>query len=266
MILREAFLREKEKREGEFPFTLPVIAKLGRLVFQTPVTFFVGENGSGKSTLLEGLAAAAGLSAVAREDMDRDPFMGPARVLGRALGLRWEAHERRGFFLRSEDFIGYIRRLKRMRSEARERLEEIEEEYADRSEYARQQARMPPLGTLRELEKRYGKGLEYRSHGEGFLDFFQSRFVPGGIYLLDEPETPLSPMRQLGLLSMLGEMVERGSQCIIATHAPLLMAFPGATIYSFDSAPPQAVDFEELEHVNLTRDFLNDPGRFLRHL
>ena len=116
------------------------------------------------------------------------------------------------------------------------------------------------------MQERYGDGLDARSHGESFLALFQSRFVPGGLYLLDEPEAPLSPLRQMALLSAIKEMVEQESQFIIATHSPLLMAYPGAEILSFDQQPIAPVSYQSLEHVNLMRDFLNDPDAFLRHL
>lgn len=99
-----------------------------------------------------------------------------------------------------------------------------------------------------------------------FLDFFQSRFIPGGLYLLDEPEGPLSPLRRLGFLALLKSMLEQDAQFIIATHSPLLMAFPGAQILSFDVQPPAPIAFNEIEHVRITRDFLNDPEAYLRHL
>ncbi|MGH7638042.1 MAG: AAA family ATPase, partial [Gemmatimonadaceae bacterium] len=95
---------------------------------------------------------------------------------------------------------------------------------------------------------------------------FQSRFVPGGLYLLDEPEAPLSPQSQLALLAMLGDMVRQEAQFIIATHSPILLAFPEAGIYSFDDGEVRETEYDSLEHVRLTREFLNEPGRFLRHL
>ena len=116
------------------------------------------------------------------------------------------------------------------------------------------------------LVKKYGENLDANSHGESFLKLFQSRFVPGGLYLLDEPEAPLSPQRQLALLSMLKEMVSEDAQFIIATHSPILMAFPEAVILSFDTHPIKEVKWEEIEHVSLTRAFLNNPSSFLRHL
>jgi predicted ATPase len=121
-------------------------------------------------------------------------------------------------------------------------------------------------GSLADMERRYGVDLDANSHGQSFLKLFQSRFVPGGLYLLDEPEAPLSPQSQLGLIAMIRDMVAQDSQFIIATHSPMLLGFPGARIYSCDAVPIAQVAFEELDHVVLTRDFLNNPERFLRHL
>jgi predicted ATPase len=145
-------------------------------------------------------------------------------------------------------------------------IRRVDETYEGRSEYAKGLARMPFAGQLHDMQKRYGDGLEKRSHGQQFLDFFQNRFVPGGLYLLDEPEAPLSPMRQLGLLALLKEMITKDAQFIIATHSPILMAFPGAAILSFDQVPIRPVVFDELDHVTITREFLNNPESFLRHL
>ncbi len=127
-------------------------------------------------------------------------------------------------------------------------------------------AEAPIATSLHEMEARYGVNLDANSHGESFLALFKARIVPGGLYLLDEPEAPLSPQSQLGLMAMLRDMTAQGSQFIIATHSPILLAFPDATIYSFDQPPVRRVPYGELEHVLLTRDFLASPERFLRHL
>src|SRR5256885_4195534 len=116
------------------------------------------------------------------------------------------------------------------------------------------------------MERRYGVDLDANSHGQSFLRLFQSRFVPGGLYLLDEPEAPLSPQSQLGLMVMIQDMITQDAQFVIATHSPMLLAFPGATIYSFDRVPIAPLPYEDLEHVALTRAFLNDPAAFLRRL
>jgi predicted ATPase len=249
-----------------FPFSVPVIRALETLDLRTPVTFFVGENGSGKSTLLEGIAAAIGLPTVGSESVRDDVTLAAQRALAKRLRLAWTTRTHKGFFLRAEDFFGFTKYIARLRSELRARLAEIDVEYADRSAWARGLASGPSAASLAELEGRYGLDLDANSHGESFLRLFRSRFVPGGIYLLDEPEAPLSPQSQLGLIAMLKEMVADDSQFIIATHSPILLAFPNATIYTFDERPPRRVPFDELEHVRLTRDFLNDPAAFLRHL
>lgn len=249
-----------------FPFSVPVVRSLERLELPTAVTFFVGENGSGKSTLLEGIAAAVGLPTVGSDSVRDDGTLAAQRSLAAQLRLSWTRRTHKGFFLRAEDFFGFTKYLARLRAELEGRLAEIAVEYEGRSAWARGLASGPSAASLADLERRYGVDLAANSHGESFLRLFRSRFIPGGLYLLDEPEAPLSPQSQLGLIAMLKEMIAEDSQFIVATHSPILLAFPGATIYTFDEQPPQHVEYEQLEHVRLTRDFLNDPGAFLRHL
>jgi len=249
-----------------FPFSVPVVRELEKLSLDAPVTFLVGENGSGKSTILEGIAAAAGLPTIGTVGVGDDETLGAQRSLGRALRLTWRQRTRRGFFLRAEDFFGFTKSLSKLRAEMQARLAEIQIEYENRSAYAKGFAELPFRTSLADMERRYGVDLDANSHGQSFLRLFASRFVPGGLYLLDEPEAPLSPQSQLALITMINDMVAQESQFIIATHSPILLALPGALIYSCDRAPIEAVRFEELEHVVLTRDFLNDPEKFLRHL
>ncbi|HUF76827.1 MAG TPA: AAA family ATPase [Longimicrobiales bacterium] len=113
---------------------------------------------------------------------------------------------------------------------------------------------------------RYGENSDAASHGEAFLRLFAARLAPRGVYLLDEPEAALSPQSQLGFLAMLKDAVDAGSQFLVATHSPLLMATPGATILSFDEAPVRRVQYDELESVRLVRDFLQAPERYLRRI
>jgi len=267
--LRSLKLRPPEPDlETQFPYSVSTIRTLQEMTFPSAITFLVGENGSGKSTLLEALAAATGLPAIGSElRLDDDDTLAAQRRLAATMRLTWNGpRARRGFFLRAEDFFGFTRTLARMRSAMHAELEEIDEEYRDRSALARGLRRGPVSASLHELEMRYGVDLDANSHGQSFLKLFQARFVPNGLYLLDEPEAPLSPQSQLALLAILTDMCQEASQFIIATHSPILLAFPGATIYSFDSSPVQRVRYEDLEHVALTRDFLADPARFLRHL
>ena len=254
--------------DNAFPFTVPAIRELERLSFERPVTFFVGENGSGKSTLLEGIAAAARLPAIGSADLPRDETLAAQRRLGKALRLSWKKKATRGFFLRAEDFFGFTKRLARERAELLIEMREVSSQYRaqDRSKYAEGLAQGPLASSLAAMEQRYGIDLDANSHGQSFLKLFQARFVPGGLYLLDEPEAPLSPQSQLALLAMIGEMVDQDAQFIIATHSPMLLAFPDAQIYSFDTTPVSAVAYEDLDHVRITRDFLNAPERYLKQI
>jgi predicted ATPase len=256
----------KGKGGSGFPFDVPVIRALSELTFDTAVTFFVGENGSGKSTLMEGIALAAGLPTVGSADSGRDATLAGQRALAKALRLVWNTKATRGFFLRAEDFFGFTKRLSQERVELKQRLADIDEEYKERSAYAKGLASGPAAGSLHAMEQRYGADLDANSHGQSFLKLFQSRFVPGGLYLLDEPEAPLSPQSQLALMSMMAEMVVQSAQFIVATHSPILLAFPEARIYSFDGGETKVVEYEALDHVTITRDFLNAPERYLRHL
>ena len=254
------------KPSTEFPFDLGFMQSWQDIEFQAPVTIFVGENGSGKSTLMEAVAVAAQLITVGSVDASKDQTLEHVERLAAALKLVWNKRTRRGFFLRAEDFFGWVKQQNQLRGELRADLAQVDEDYKGRSDYAKGLARSPIGGQLADMQRRYGDGLQVRSHGESFLDLFQGRFVHGGLYLLDEPEAPLSPLRQLSLLALLKQMVDQDAQFIIATHSPILMAFPGAEILSFDHRRLQPMAYQDLEHVTLTRDFLADPDSFLRHL
>lgn len=257
---------KRPPQDETFPFSVPAIRTLAPLDLSAPVTFFVGENGSGKSTLLEGIAAAAGLPTVGANEIDRDTTLVAQRRFATALRLTWTARTRRGFFLRAEDFFGFQRRLAHDREAMEQRLADIDVEYRDRSAKAKGLAAGPVLASLGDMERRYGRDPDARSHGQAFLNLFQGRFLPGGLYLLDEPEAPLSPQNQLGLLAVLLDMITQDAQFIIATHSPVLLAFPQARIYSFDRVPVASVPYDDLDHVILTRAFLTDPQAFLRRL
>jgi predicted ATPase len=261
--LQSISLKPGAKERSGFPFDLPLIKKLDQLEFRSPVTFFVGENGSGKSTLLEAIGAGVKLATVGGDDVERDETLENARALGRQLKFSWLKKTHRGFFLRAEDFFNFARRLQSMTRELQEIADSFDGEY---SGHALGLAKGAAMGQRQALIERYGENLDANSHGESFLKLFQSRFVAGGLYLLDEPEAPLSPQRQLALMAMLKEMVDHEAQFIIATHSPILMAFPGARILSFDDHPVREVDYDDVEHVSLTRAFLNNPQSFLRRL
>lgn len=264
--LRSIEMRKTELTPNKFPFSIPVIRNLSTLEFSAPVTFFIGENGCGKSTLLEALAAAAGSITVGSESVSHDQTLSAVRELADTLKLSWSKKTRRGFFMRSEDFFGYARKMAAAYDELQNDLEAVDEEYKDRSPTARNLARIPYAKEIGALQRDYGPGLDARSHGESYLHLFQARFVPEGLYLLDEPEAPLSPLRQLSFLAVLHAMVAQKAQFIIATHSPILMAFPGADILSFDTGEIRQIQYNEIEHVRIMKTFLENPESYLRHL
>lgn len=265
--LSEVRVRAFDPRKADrFPFNVPSFQGLEGVRLKSPVTFLVGENGSGKSTFLEALAVASRLPTVGSAGAHRDDTLRVQAELARMLKLVWVSRSHRGFFLRAEDFFGWVRAFRRQQQEMKRELERVDREYADASPLARSLAAGPFRRSLAEMEERYGDDPDARSHGESFLDLFRARFVPQGLYLLDEPEAALSPQSQLGLLALMSEQVAAGGQFIIATHSPILLAAPGATLLSFDQSPAAPVSYDDLESVRMYREFLAAPARYLRHI
>lgn len=232
-FLTDVGLHEERVVPGEYPFTIRSIMRGLPLEFSTPVTFLVGENGSGKSTLLEALAWALGFSEQGGDRSNAYAEGADGHALGRALALGFRKRVAGGFFLRAETFFNYARHLE-------------------------------DLGSSFRLYD--GVPLNRRSHGEAFLTLFQNRFEDG-IYLLDEPEAALSPNRQLTFLAVLHDLARsRGAQLIIATHSPILLTLPGARVLSCDDTGILEVDYRNTEHFRLSKDFLNAPERYFRHL
>ena len=232
-FLSSVGLHEERIVDGEYPFTIRSIMRGLPLSFSTPITFLVGENGSGKSTLLEALAWALGFSAQGGDRSNQFAEGADGHALGRALALGWRKRVSGGFFLRAETFFNYAHHLEE-------------------------------LGSAFRLYD--GVPLNQRSHGEAFLALFQNRFEDG-TYLLDEPEAALSPSRQLTFLSVLHNLAQsRAAQLIIATHSPILLTLPGARVLSCSDAGIEEVDYRDTEHFRLSKDFLNAPERYFRHL
>lgn len=199
-----------------------------------PVTFFVGENGTGKSTLLEGLAVAYGFNPEGGtlnfnfKTRETHSELHDFMYLKRPLGHK----ARDGFFLRAESFYNMA-------------------SYIDDID----------------VSKNYGgTSLHHQSHGESFLNVISHRFSGDGLYILDEPEAALSPMRLMTLMVILDELVKSGSQVIIATHSPILMAFPNAEILEFSENGIASIHLEETEHFQVTKNFMMDPKRMIRYL
>lgn len=253
-------------KANTYPFSVPLVRNRVHMAFKTPVTILVGDNGSGKSTFIEALAYAAEARTIGSAPIDNDETLAAVRQLGKSLRLVWNKRVKEGFFLRAEDFFGFVKRIEQMKAQLRSDMVELEQEMEGHSDFARNLALGPVRSQLAGIERRYGAGLDLMSHGESFLKLFQARFVPGGLYLLDEPETPLSPLRQLTLIAQMQEMVRQNCQFIVATHSPILMAYPDATIYLLRDGNVVSAEYDTLEHVQITRDFLNNPDAFLRYL
>jgi predicted ATPase len=229
---------------GRYPFTLPVVAWLGGsggVELGRGVTFLVGENGTGKSTLVEAVAVAAGFNAEGGSQNFRFATRATESSLGDSLVLSWgTTRPRTGFFLRAETYYNVATEIERL----------------DRDEGS------PPL-----LPAYGGTSPHERSHGESFLDLVVHRFRPDGLYLLDEPEAALSVRGALALLRRMADLTAAGCQLVVATHSPILLALPGATILEIgDDGVVAPVGYDEALPVRLTRDFLGAPERYLRHL
>ena len=251
------------KGEG-FPWTVPLIAGLQHLEFTTSVTFLVGENGCGKSTLLEGLAFGMDATAVGSHHLGSDPTLEASErfLSGFKFGRTSKAYTR--LFLRAEDVFGFTGRISG--DMAALRADAAELGASMRPGVGRDLAMGTMLGEVRALARSYGENPDGRSHGETFLHILQQRMHGDGLYFLDEPETPLSPTRVLALMIMIEDMVAKGSQFIIATHSPILLALPGATILLAEDGKLAPADWNDLEHVRVTRAFLNNPAGVLRRL
>jgi len=249
---------------ASFPWSLPLVRDLEDLRLDAPVTFLVGENGSGKSTLLEGMAAGMDAVAAGRRDLGRDPSLAAARAFAAGFIFARRRHARTRLFLRAEDVFGFTLRvgedMEGLDAEARALAAELP------PGYGRQLAVGAVRGQRQALSRAYGEQPDARSHGETFLHLLQRRLVPNGLYFLDEPETPLSPTRVLALLALLADRVAQGCQFVIATHSPMLLALPGAAILLAEEGRLRPAAWDELEHVRLTRAFLNDPAAVLSKL
>ncbi|MDH5411922.1 MAG: AAA family ATPase [Alphaproteobacteria bacterium] len=223
-----------ERMERGWPFDLPLLQDGAlEIAFERPVTILVGENGSGKSTLLEAIAAAAGFS-----EQGGDSGHGPGgpqdwAPLAPALRLSWLPKIGRGFFMRAESFFNVAAFIDRAGS----------------------------------IDRWGGQPLHEQSHGESFLAIYLSRLSEPGLYILDEPEAALSPNRQLSFLCALHDMQKSGTaQIIMATHSPILMALPGATLLELGPDGANEVDYRETDHFKLYERFLRGPEAYLKHL
>jgi len=253
-----------EDDKDKFPWTLPLIQNFDELEFEKNISFFVGENGSGKSTLLEGIAAYTEVPLAGSLRLEEDESLAAANALANYMYIRFKEKTHHGFFVRAEDFIGFARNIKKEIKALDAEIEEMKENFTggdiDR-------ALKTIEGEKKNYIRRYSEDLEAMSHGEGFLKFFTSRITAKGLYLIDEPEAALSPMRQLSLLALIKEKVEKtGAHFIIATHSPIIMSVPDSEIFYFQDGEISKVDYKETEHYQLTKMILENPDRVMSEL
>ncbi len=239
--LREISLKSEQIENWNlFPFTIPAIRNLDRLQFSPTVTFIIGENGCGKSTLVEAIAVAMGFNPEGGTRNfnfgTRDSHSDLHRYIRLAKSIK---RPRDGFFLRAESFFNVATNI-----------DQLDVEPGG-----------PPI-----INSYGGLSLHEQSHGESFLSLVIHRFSGNGLYILDEPEAALSPTRQLAVLARMNQLLEQDSQFIIATHSPILMAYPGALIYHITESGIESVDYEETEHYEVTKAFLDNPDRMLQVL
>ena len=232
-----------EPEESSYLSGLPVLKHLrsiGGIEFKKPVTFLVGENGTGKSTLLEAIAVSYGFNPEGGSRNFCFSTFESHSELYRLISLWKGKRPKDGFFLRAESFFNVATKI--------EELDEI------------------PAASPSIKESYGGKSLHEQSHGESFMALAENRFGGNGLYILDEPEAALSPLRQMSLLVILHELVKNNSQLIIATHSPILMSYPDADIYVLDDKSITLTPCEETEHFTITREFLNHKEKMLKNL
>ena len=222
--------------KDHYPFNIEVLRQTRSLEFISPVTFFVGENGSGKSTLLEALAHRCQIHIWSGEERTRAVVNPYEETLFLYMDVQWTNGIVPGSFFSSQIFRNFAQLLD-----------------------------MWEADNPGQIDYFGGKSLITQSHGQSIMSFFKARYKIKGLYLLDEPETALSPKSQLDLLRLLQEMKCSGhAQFIIATHSPILLACPGSVIYSFDHAPVKAIRYEDTEHYQIYKSFMNDPDHYLK--
>jgi predicted ATPase len=229
-LKKVVLLSHKYPTQEHHPFNLPVLRQTEEIVFDAPVTLLVGENGTGKSSLLEALARRCGIYIWEPMERSRVKYNPHEKQLFRFINVEWHNGIVPGSFFASQIFSHFSALL---------------DEWA---------ASDPGL-----LSYFGGESLMTQSHGESLMSFFRSRFKIKGLYLLDEPETALSAKTQLQLLKLLQVLSGQGhAQFIIATHSPILLACPGATIYSFDHVPVQRIEYEQTTHYQVYKGFLDN--------
>jgi predicted ATPase len=224
------FRRETVESHNEYPYNLPAVKSLNRLVFHPKITYFVGENGSGKSTLLEAIAIANGFNPEGGTKNFNFNTRKSHSSLADHIRIAKGLPPRTGFFLRAESFFNVATEIENLN---------VGEYYG-------------------------GKPLHEQSHGESFSTLLTERFGAKGLYILDEPESALSPQRQLAALFRIHDLIQQGSQFLIATHSPILLAYPDSTIYQFSAEGIDTVSYQDTDTFQIMKAFINNPEKMLQ--
>lgn len=258
-MLKKVIFQTHRYNQSHYPFNLKWLQNTNNIEFNKPLTFLVGDNGVGKSTLLQSIAIQNQIPQLTNEIYENEPEYETILKLANSLKSQWDVKSKSGFFFRADDFISFIRENKRLKKELENELDLLDEKGVSKLAFERQ----PYQNSLVALKRSYPKELHKLSHGQSFLALFKSRLVPNSLYLLDEPETPLSPQNQLTLLHMINEQIRQGSQFIIASHSPVLTAYPEADIYKIEEEKVSKINYEEIENVAFMKHFMADPKRFM---
>lgn len=241
-LLKISLLRDKVPGFTRYPFSIPAVKDLHEIVLHPAVTFFIGENGAGKSTLIEAIAVAAGFNPEGgTKNFNFETRQTHSELYSYLRLQRGVKKPSDGFFLRAESFYNVASNIDELDS-------------------------IPSPSRFKIIDSYGGESLHKMSHGESFMALMLNRFGGKGLYILDEPEAAMSPSRLLMLLSRMHQLVEAGSQFIISTHSPILMAYPYAKILQIDSGGIKEIQYEETEHYIITRQFLNNRQGMLKEL
>ncbi len=250
------------ERTNPFPFNISAVKHAKNIQFKTPVTFIIGDNGTGKSTLLETLALSLQLPHMDGVSYHKSGFEASKKLLP-YINLEWYIHRATGFFFRAEDFGNLINSSERRDAQLHNQLD-LDGEVPH---HIIQQLKDNANEQRYFIRKNYGQDLQSFSHGEAYLKIMNEKITDRGIFILDEPEAALSPSKQLSLLYFIKEHLKtHNSQFIIATHSPMIMAYPNATIYEVTEDSMDEVSLQETEHFTVMKSFLNNPESYLRHL
>jgi predicted ATPase len=262
MAFLQSFSINTEKTRP-FPFNIPAVQFAKDVILDNRVTIFVGDNGSGKSTLLESLALSLNLPLIGGF-IKRGTSFEAARLIHPYLELVWKRNTSKGFFFRAEDFRNFINAAENTDNSVRSSLSELKGVVNDN--IIKQMSESANY-TLHSIRKQYGDDMQAYSHGEAYLKILQTRIADKGIYLLDEPEAALSPLKQLSLIAYMLDVLKTGNaQFLLATHSPILMGFPGAALYEIQEEEMKQVNYTDTDHYRITKTFLENPDFYLRHL